>query len=78
MNFIEVNPNIVHTHKINYSKAFKYAKLMEQGNIFPPIKAYKDNNGKIICKNGAHRVHACKMLNKLIKIRLNEKTISTI
>jgi hypothetical protein len=64
----EVNPHSIKTHSITFSKAFKYAKLMESGDIFPPVKVAMNESGQLICKNGAHRIAAHKMLNKNIRI----------
>lgn len=63
-----LDPRLIKTHGINYQKAYGYAKAMERGDIFPPIRAFKNEEGQWICQNGAHRIHACKMLGMKVKV----------
>jgi len=56
-----INPHLIKHHKISCHKAFKYAKEMENGTVFPPVKIYKNNNGTWHCKDGAHRIFAAKL-----------------
>ena len=67
----EINPKIIRTHKVRLNKAYEYAKMMENGQVFPPVRVYKNENGQYICKNGAHRIHACRMLNRNVRIIKN-------
>ena len=71
---ILVDASRIKTHKVNFAKAYKYAKDMEKGDIFPAIKAYR-RNGQWFCKNGAHRVYACRMLNKKIEVKSKKEKL---
>lgn len=47
-------------------KAFKYAKLMECGVEFPPIKVARRANGLFEIRDGRHRMTAHKLLGKKV------------
>ena len=65
-----------------WPKVFKYAKLMEQGVEFPPVKIHfnKEKN-RWMYNDGRHRVLAAKMVNKGLFVRskriMGEKNEST-
>ena len=63
----ELDPNILKHHKINWEKAYKYAKMIEKGDVFPPIIVDRIPNGVLRVFDGAHRTAAHKMLG--IKIQ---------
>lgn len=52
-----------------WEKAFRYAKLMEQGVEFPPVNIYfcKDKN-RWLYNDGRHRVMAAKMTGLPLKV----------
>lgn len=56
-----LDPKILKHHKVNWSKVRKYAKLMYEGEIFPPIEVCLHKGNYIVC-NGAHRTEACILL----------------
>lgn len=58
--------------KPDWKKAYKYAKLMEQGVEFPPVHIFKDKNGNLVYNDGRHRVTAAKMLGVGLKIKITE------
>lgn len=68
-NYVYIDPKRIKTHPVNMEKAYKYAKLMEKGCKFPPVKAFVDNKGVVICHNGAHRTMAARMCNMLVFIK---------
>ncbi len=43
--------------KVN-KKVFKYAKALEDGDVFPPIKIALRQDGKFHLKDGRHRISA--------------------
>lgn len=64
-----IDPHKLITHTISFPKAYKYAKDMEAGDTFPPVKAFVDKrNGQIRVKDGAHRTHAAKMCGKQLYV----------
>lgn len=65
-----VDPHHLHHYAFNWSKAYKYAKLMEQGTKFPPIRVHLDEDGKYIVKNGVHRTVAAKLVGVQIEIEV--------
>lgn len=67
---LHVDPNHVHHHKVNYQKAYGYAKSMEKGDLFPPVKVYVDLDGKLLVSDGAHRSAASKMVGQLLLIEI--------
>jgi len=66
----EIDPRIIKTHKVNLVKAYHFAKLIEDGHIFPPVKAELLPTGQYLVKNGAHRTYAHRMIGRLIKIKI--------
>lgn len=76
-----INPYNLHHHKIKWEKAYKYARLMESGVEFPPVKVYIDLDGKMLFCDGAHRSAAGKMtkediLVEVVGIAYNEEDYS--
>lgn len=64
-----VDPRNVVTHPVRWTKAFAYAKLMESGVVFPPVKAAVDPLGRIIVRNGAHRTYAARLTGQPLLIK---------
>jgi hypothetical protein len=69
--YLYINPRRIKTHPINMEKAYRYAKMMEKGAKFPPVKVYLNDKGVIICQNGAHRTMAAIMtgMNVFVKTK---------
>lgn len=65
-----VDPHQVHHYAFNWRKAYKYAKLMEEGIEFPPVRVHLDEDGKYVVRNGAHRTAAAKMVGVEILIEV--------
>ena len=65
-----VNPHHLHHHSVNYEKAYSYARLMEKGAEFPPVKVYVALDGKLIVVNGSHRTAAAKMIGEGVLIEV--------
>ena len=65
-----INPYNLHHHKVKWEKAYKYAKLMEGGTEFPPVKVYVDLEGKLLVSDGAHRSAAGKMIREDILVEI--------
>lgn len=57
----ELNPHELKGYDFNWEKAFKYAKLMEQGITFPPIRVHRNSDGTYQIRNGMHRTIAAKL-----------------
>lgn len=74
MKFIEkyIDAAVLRNCKPNWKKAFKYAKLMEKGVEFPPVKLYY-KEGYLDYNDGRHRVTAAKLSGKPLKIRMKIK-----
>ena len=54
----------------SFKKAFKYAKLMEQGVDFPAVNVYSHRDNKHLDFNdGRHRVAAAKMAGVKLKVK---------
>lgn len=68
-----VDPHHVHHYAFNWRKAYKYAKLMEEGAKFPPIRVHLDKDGKYIVRNGAHRTVAAKLVGIEIQIEIDTR-----
>lgn len=70
-NFIYIDPRRIKTHSVNMTKAYRYAKMMEKGDKFPPVKVHINGEGVLICQNGAHRTMAAIMngMNVFIKTK---------
>lgn len=58
--------------KPSWQKAFKYAKLMEQGVEFPPVKLFYNNEGQLIYNDGRNRVMAAKMVGIPLKVVIHK------
>ena len=60
--YFKVDPEHLHHHEVNLQKVFRYAKAMERGDKFPPVKVGIDKrDGKMCVRDGAHRTVAAKM-----------------
>lgn len=68
-----IDPRECLHHPVYFPKAFKYAKLMEAGVIFPPVKVHIDDQGRFRIKNGAHRCMAAKLANKKLWVKLSRR-----
>ena len=65
-----IKPEELPNKTFSYKKAFKYAKLMEKGEEFPPVKVYINREkGHLTFNDGRHRVAAAKMSGKPLLIR---------
>jgi len=69
--FVKVDPRSVLTHKVNWVKAYKYAKLLEEGALFPPPKGAHNIHGQLVISNGAHRTIAHRLLGRQMKISVS-------
>ena len=71
----EIHPNQLPNKKFSYQKAFKYAKLMEQGVEFPPVNIFVNyhRNNMLDYNDGVHRVAAAKMTGKMLKIKRSKR-----
>lgn len=47
--------------KFSWKKAYEYAKLMEMGIKFPPVRVYLNDKGILNYNDGHHRVAAAKL-----------------
>ena len=66
----QMAPTQIHTHNVLLPKAYHFAKRMEAGEGFPPVKIYRDrSSGRWMASDGAHRVCAAKMLGRPIMVR---------
>ena len=72
-NFEYVDPKICRHHKVNYVKAFKYAKAMEQGDRFPPVHVHVDSKGVYWVCDGAHRTMAAKLTGQDLFIKVTSQ-----
>lgn len=68
--FRYVDPQQRSHHKVCLTKAFRYAKLMEEGAKFPPVQVHIDKNGRYIVRNGAHRTFAAKLCGMKVFIKV--------
>ena len=58
----------------NWEKIYKYAKLMEQGVEFPPVKIFFDERRNTWDYNdGRNRVMAAKLTNSSLLVRSSKK-----
>ena len=63
-------PTQIHTHNVFLPKAYHFARCMEAGESFPPVRIFWDRlAGCWRASDGAHRVCAAKMLNRPISVR---------
>ena len=58
---VMLDPHALSGYTFNWKKAYKYAKLMESGISFPPIRVHQLKNGDFIIKNGMHRTIASRL-----------------
>lgn len=70
--YLWIDPRNIKTHSITWTKAFRYAKAMEHGDHFPPVKAARSVIGQLLAKNGAHRAHAACMAGVRLLIKVKE------
>ena len=61
---VKINPHIIEGYSFNWEKAFKYAKLMEQGEEFPPVRLHLKKDNTFVLKNGMHRIIASRLCGK--------------
>ncbi len=68
--FRYVDADLCRHHPVHMPKAFEYAKAMEAGATFPPVKIHINKQGQYEVKDGAHRTTAAKLcsLPLLIKV----------
>lgn len=65
-----INPRILPNKTFSWTKAYRYAKLMEEGVEFPPVKVHKHReHGYLTFNDGRHRVAAAKLLDKPLKVK---------
>lgn len=65
-----IDPRQLPNKKFSYEKAYKYAKLMEQGVIFPSVNVFSNPNksGMLDYNDGVHRVAAAKLTGMKLRI----------
>lgn len=68
-----VDPRFVKTHSITWTKAYQFAKLMENGAEFPVVKGEMLETGQILVKNGAHRTHAHRLLGRMMVMKVKSE-----
>lgn len=78
-----IDPSKLPNCSPSWSKAYEYAKLMEQGVEFPPVNIFIDTKGTLNYNDGRHRVMASKLCNKPLLVKMtrkdmNEKDITTL
>lgn len=65
---------ILNSKGTNYTKIFKYAKAMERGVVFPPVKIWYDNNNNVWEYNdGRNRVMAAKLANCKLLVKTKSR-----
>lgn len=62
----------------NWTKVYLYAKLMESGEVFPPVKVFKDKNGSWTFNDGRHRVLAAKLTKAKLRVKCSYKWFMTL
>ena len=55
--------------KPQWSKVYRYAKLMEQGVEFPPVHVFRNEFGNLTYNDGRHRVMAAKLTGLPLRVR---------
>lgn len=65
-----VNPHTLKGYNFQWEKAFRYAKLMEQGEEFPPVRVHETSSGELVIKNGMHRTIAAKLTGKEVLVEI--------
>lgn len=64
-----INPKDLPNKGFSWEKAYKYAKLMEQGVDFPPVNVYPHpENNSLTYNDGRTRVAAAKMAGVMLKV----------
>jgi len=77
--FYRIDPRMLKHHDVTWAKAYKYAKFMDAGASFPPVRVSPKIGGGYLVQDGAHRTMAAKLTGSrlLIKtkmdIRLSER-----
>jgi hypothetical protein len=75
-NYYYIDPENCHHHGVNLNKAYRYARAMEEGDIFPAVQMGIDKRTERFCiRNGAHRTFAAKLagLKLLVKTKAELK-----
>ena len=54
----------IKTHRVALGKAYQFAQLMEAGHLFPPVHVSRNKHGQWVCRDGAHRIAANRMLGR--------------
>lgn len=72
-NLYRIEPQQIKHHPVNWQKAYRYARMMERGDQFPPVKVHRTEFGQLTTGDGAHRTVAAKMagLKLLVRTKLN-------
>ena len=68
MKLVLIDPSQVQHHPVSWQKAYRYAKAMDNGAKFPPVKAHK-RDGRWIVQDGAHRTMAAKLTGQRLLVR---------
>lgn len=72
--FAHVNPNDILTHDVCWPKAFHYAKELERGAQFPPVKVSWDEGTRTWrSRDGAHRVWAGKLTDLPVLVKYKQQ-----
>lgn len=61
--------------KCKLSKAYRYAKLMEQGVEFPPVYVFYNEKHQLDFNDGRNRVMAAKLADKELRVKITKKEI---
>lgn len=65
-----IDANILPNTGFCWSKAFKYAKLMEEGVEFPAVNIYPHpENNNLTFNDGRHRVAAAKLSGVKLRVK---------
>lgn len=71
---IKIKPKHLPNKGFKFEKAYRYAKLMEQGVEFPPVQVFYHHTKKHLTFNdGRNRVAACKLLGIDVDAYINVK-----
>lgn len=69
-----INVKLLEDCSPNWEKTFRYAKLMEQGVEFPPVKIHYNNEKDRWCYNdGRNRVMASKLAGVPLKVKSHKR-----
>ena len=67
-----IDPRYCIHHPVYLPKAFKYAKAMESGAKFPPVRVHLNlDTGQFEVSNGAHRAVAAKLCGQKLLVRVS-------